>query len=175
MFLSNTPDLNALIFALYVLILHPQIYFGFRYRTFYFTSMMITGMTLEIVHWMLRSLERQESDLVVVGPAFIGVAIHLSITNIAGLEGLPFKMHTRIAGANWAALILQVVGGAIAWSERDAIWMVVMKAGLVFQLIGIATFARLLWLIMEVEDTERDIVEYKIFCTGQRLSSGPES
>jgi hypothetical protein len=104
MFLSASPNPNALIFAYYILLLHPQIYFGFRYRTCYFTSMILTGMIFEIVHWILLTLERQESEFVVAGPAFVSVAIHRSFQNIAGLNDAKLDHAWKICGCELACI-----------------------------------------------------------------------
>jgi hypothetical protein len=171
MFLSTTPNPNAVVFAHYILLLHPQIYFGFRYRTFYFTSMMLIGMIFEIIHWILLTLERQESEFVVAGPAFVSVAIHRSFQNIAGLNDANWTMHGIFAGVNLLALILQVGGGAIAWSGRAVMGMAVVKGCLVCQLIGIAMFicitARLVWSTLEVKDIKNGVDECRRFLSGK--------
>jgi hypothetical protein len=119
MFLSTTPSPNALIFALYILLLHPQIYFGFRYRTFYFTSMMLTGMIFEIIHWILLTLERQESEFAVAGSAFVSVAIHRSFQNIAGLNDANWTMRGRFAGANLLALASWRWSDYLEWKSSN--------------------------------------------------------
>jgi hypothetical protein len=168
------PDLNALIFAAYILLLHPQIYFGIRYCTVYYSSLVIIGIVLEIVHWVLRALGRSEAEFVVAGPALIGIGIHLSLKKIGmAALGETIKMDRRLVGLEWAALVLQVGGGLIAWNGRDGMGMMGLKLGLACQsfdtVIIAGIFARLLWTASNHGPTKQDTGDGWPFFGGKSL------
>jgi hypothetical protein len=82
-------DVPTLSFALTILLLHPQVYFGIRYRTWLYFFLTASGMTFQVVVYLARvqkdlSVEREAT---IMAPAFLGAAIHYSLFRVAETGG----------------------------------------------------------------------------------------
>jgi hypothetical protein len=158
-------DVPSLSFALAVLLLHPQIYFGIRYRTWLYLFSMSTGMLLQIVAYVARV---QHSSLVervamAMAPAFFGAAIHCSVFWVAEARGLDEvgRYKKRFMVLDSMALAIQGVGGTFTCGRHGIITMSILQAGLAWWLTSTLLIMGIAGKVAWTANTRRNTLDGK--------------
>jgi hypothetical protein len=131
-------DVPTLCLALTIMLLHPQIYFGIRYRTWLYLFLMTSAMVLHIAAYVARVQQSflMEGVAMVVAPAFLSVAVHCSFLQLAGACGWD-EVKTygrRLIVLDSMVLAIQLVGGLLACGRYVTTAVSVFRGGLAWWL-----------------------------------------
>ncbi|MCJ1366877.1 hypothetical protein MMC16_006008 [Acarospora aff. strigata] len=151
---------NALLLAIFAVIIAPQVFFGIKYKTWGFMGAMLGGLILEILGYVARVQMHynpftQNPFLMyivtlTIAPAFFAAAIYLCLGRIIVVFGdhvSRFKPRTytlTFITADVLSLVFQAAGGALASAANDQAnldkGVNVMLAGLGLQVASLTLF-----------------------------------
>ena len=128
---------NAFMLAAFAVLIPPVVYFGVKYRTRLFSSLLTIGLIGEVVGYVGRLLLHRNPFLrrnfaiylvpITLAPAFMSASIYLTLAHIVVVYGentsylRPRTYSLLFSASDIVALVLQAAGGGIAAAARTKI------------------------------------------------------
>jgi hypothetical protein len=150
----SLPYLSSLFLGLTVLLLHPQIYFGIRYRTWFYLFLMVTGMILQIIAFVaqVQSLCLVYYVTTATSPLFFMAAIRVCFAKAMGIFGYG---EDRLHGMRFIVMdvmgLMMQLGGSIFCGRNIGVVVSILRIGLAWQLFSMLVFVALagysMWVV----------------------------